>query len=91
MGTISYCMAVARGGGGLSPPPLWAGRSTLGDKFLRIISILRLEYTTFFKIFQGGMSPDPLDPLRTFGASMKRSALSESSPDLSQNLALALY
>ena len=50
-------MAVARGGG-LSPP-LWAGRSTLGDKFLRIISILRLEYSTFFKKFWGGMPPDP--------------------------------
>ena len=50
-------MAVARGGGGgggLSPP-LWAGRSTLGDKFVRIISILRLEYTTFFKIFRGAI------------------------------------
>ena len=38
-----HCMAVATGGGGglggLEPPPLWAGRSTLGDKFLRIISM----------------------------------------------------
>ena len=33
----------------------------------------------FFQNFSGGMPPDPLDRLRTFGARTKRSALSESS------------
>ena len=46
--------------------------------------------TTYFKIFRRHMPPDPLDRLHT-GARMKRSALSESSPDLSQNLATALH
>ena len=68
-------MAVARGG---------------GLKFLCIISILRLEYTNFFKIFRGACPRTPLDRLRAFGARTKRSALSESSPPLCQNLATAL-
>ena len=45
----------------------------------------------FFSKFYGGACPrTPLDRLRTFSARMKRSALSESSLDLSQNLATAL-
>ena len=95
LSSTSTLRAVARGGGGLSPPPplgreVHPGRQIFtynaNNQFdTKERPILRLEYTTFFKI-----SPTPLDRLRTFGARMKRSALSESSPNLSQNLATAL-